>query len=199
MKYDSAIHHRRSIRWQGYDYSLGGAYFLTFCTHEREAFLGEVVDGEVHLSPLGENVLEIWLALPGHFANVELGEFAIMPNHVHGIVFVTESVGAVHEPPLHSADTVGAIHELPLRQQRRQMLIPKIIGYFKMNSAKQINVVRDTPGTPVWQRDYYDRVIRNESEYDAIRQYIADNAHNWEQDKEYRDARKRSCTRRAGS
>jgi putative transposase len=181
MRFDPQKHHRRSIRLRGYNYSQAGAYFITICIRNRECILGQVMDSWVSLSPSGQQALAFWLAIPRRFANVELDEFVVMPNHVHGIVVITAD------------DSVGAIHELPLRQsrdapttpaQRRKMLMPKIVGYFKMNSAKHINRLRGTPGVPVWQRNYYERVIRNERELHAIQQYIVDNPANWDKDRE---------------
>ena len=94
----------------------------------------------------------------------------IMPNHLHGIIIINET-------------PVGAIHELPL--QRRNMLLPKIIGYLKMNTAKRINQLRDNSGTPVWQRNYYERVIRNDHELQSVRQYIDDNPIKWAEDENH--------------
>jgi len=93
-----------------------------------------------------------------------------MPNHFHGII-------DIHEP------TVGAIHELPL-QGRRRMTIPLVVGYFKMNTAKKINKIVASEGNPVWQRNYYEHVIRNETEHDRIHCYIEANIDNWEMDEE---------------
>ena len=89
------------------------------------------------------------------------------------------------------ANNVRAIHELPLRDNRkcrRQMLLPKIVGRFKMNTAKRINAIRNTPGVPVWQRNYYEHVIRNEADYGQIAEYIADNPRRWEEDTLHPDA-----------
>ncbi len=108
-----------------------------------------------------------------HFPHTKIYEFVIMPNHVHGIIIIEWPDG-----------DVGAIHELPLRElpqqiQRRKMLLPKIIGYFKMNSAKTINQNRNIQGWSVWQRNYYEHIIRNENELKRIRQYIINNPVNW--------------------
>ena len=104
-----------------------------------------------------------------------MDEFVIMPNHVHGIISIV------------SDSEVGAIHELPLQQynnwkERRRMVLPKIIGRFKMNSAKHINQIRNTLGIPVWQRNYYEHVIRDEEELNRIREYILTNPSQWEKD-----------------
>jgi putative transposase len=189
MRFDSHKHHRRSIRMRGYDYSHAGAYFITICIRNRECILGHVVDGQVSLSASGEQVLVFWQVIPKRFANVELDEFVVMPNHVHGIVVITadDPVGAIHELPLQPSRRLPprqSRHVPTTQAQRRKMLIPKIVGYFKMNSAKHINRLRGTPGVPVWQRNYYERVIRNEREWHAIQQYILDNPANWDKDTE---------------
>ena len=167
-------HQRRSIRRPDYDYSQAGAYFITMCTHEREALLGEIAGEAMRLNACGEIVSAVWHAVPQHDAHVALDEFVIMPNHVHGIIVIenNDEVGAIHESP---------VRESPLRdpRERRRMLLPKIIGYFKMNTAKRINELRQTPGVPVWQRNYYERVIHNERELNAVRDYVRHNPLNW--------------------
>jgi len=174
MKYNPKKHHRRSIRLQNYDYSSEGAYFVTMCTQNRECLFGEIVNGEMVLSEYGKIVEQCWFNLPNHYDNIELDAYVIMPDHFHGIIFITGSV-------------VGAIHELPQREsprQRRKMLLPKIIGRFKMNSAKQINQIRNTPGVSVWQRDYFEHIIRDVKSLENIRNYIVQNPSKWN-DKEH--------------
>ena len=170
MKSDAKRHHRRSLRLKEYDYSQAGAYFVTICTKNHENIFGEMDEGIMRLSPAGAIVEAFWKDLPSRYPNVELDAFVVMPNHVHGSIMIF----------------VGAIHELPLCQQtgRRRMLLPKIIGYIKMNTARRINRLRNAPGTPVWQRNYYDHVIRNEESLNSIRQYIAENPQRWVYDKE---------------
>ncbi len=126
---------------------------------------------------------ECWNDLPNHYANVELDAFVVMPNHVHGIIIILENlVGADHDLP----DT-GAIHESPLPKttiERRRMLLPKIIGRFKMNSAKRINQIRRTPGMSIWQRNYFEHIIRDDNALTRIRDYIINNPQQWEFDRE---------------
>ena len=172
-KYDPDRNNRRSIRLKEYDYSQAGAYFVTICTQNRDTLLGEISDGEMQLNTFGEIVWECWNDLPSHYPYVELDAFVIMPNHIHAIIMVN----------------VGAIHELPLlqhndRMRRRKMSLPKVIGYAKMNTAKQINQLRNTLGKPVWQRNYYEHIIRNESDLNSIRQYIVYNPAKWEEDED---------------
>jgi len=173
MKYNPQIHHRRSIRLQDYDYSSEGAYFVTMCTKNRECLFGEIVNGEMVLSEYGKIVEQCWFNLPNHYDNIELDAYVIMPDHFHGIIFITDSVKNVESQP-----------ELSRQQQRRKMLLPKIVGRFKMNSAKQINQMRNTPGISVWQRNYYEHIIRDEKSLENIRNYIVQNPSKWN-DKEH--------------
>jgi len=166
----ATLGNRHSIRLPDYDYSLPGAYFVTLCTHERECCLGELTGGKVSLSPTGVVAETWWLQIPGRYPNARLDAHVIMPNHVHGIIFIT-GTEAMHEPPASAMD-------------RRQMLLPKIVGYFKMNSAKQINGILGVAGRPVWQRNYYEHIITTDKEYDQIADYILSNPQNWQNDAE---------------
>ena len=175
MTYNPDIHHRRSIRLKSYDYSRAGAYFITICTHGRECILGDLVDGEMRLNEYGDIARGEWLNLPNRYPDIELDAAVIMPNHIHAII-------AIH--------AVGVIHELPLRndtKRRRTMLIPKIVGYVKMNSAKRINQSRNTPGARIWQRNYHEHVIRDEADLARIRKYVANNPRKWDTDRENPD------------
>jgi REP element-mobilizing transposase RayT len=172
---DNNKYNRRSIRLKNYDYSSPGAYFITIVTNNRQYLFGEIVNNEMILNEYGEIANKYWYEIPKHYTNTQLDEYVIMPNHIHGIIFI-----------------VGAIHELPLQQnefsqliQRRKMLLPKIIGRFKMNAAKQINQIRQTPGIPVWQRNYYEHIIRNDNELNKIREYIINNPLTWQTDENY--------------
>ena len=140
---------------------------------------------ELPPNPIGKLINQWWLKLHDKYPEIEIDEFQIMPNHMHGIIIIThENAGAIIRRNVGAIiqRNVGAIHELPLHNimLRRKMLLPNIIGYFKMNSAKQINKLRNTPGTRVWQRNYYEHVIRNEKELTKIREYIIQNPENWE-------------------
>ena len=178
MKYDHDKHHRRSMRLRGYDYSQAGAYFVTICTWKKECLFGEVEKGQVILNEAGNMVKIWWSEIQNKYKNAELDGYIIMPNHFHGIVFIeTDFVGAIHELPLLHGESR---HEY--QKQRRKMLLPKFVGWFKMNSAKQINQIRGTPGIPVWQRNYYEHIIRKEDDLEKIRKYIADNPLKWDMD-----------------
>ncbi|KAF0219731.1 MAG: hypothetical protein FD174_1744 [Geobacteraceae bacterium] len=191
MKYNPEIHRRRSIRLKGYDYSIAGAYFVTIRVHvgaglpRPECLFGEIVEESVRLNPAGDIVQAVWEGLPEHYPHVVLDAFVIMPNHVHGIVAI---VGAGSPRPIspdnqnQGGETQGG-ETPPLRKPT----LGQIVGYFKYQTTKQINQMRDNPGVPVWQRNYYERVIRNENELTGIREYIQCNPKRWEEDEENPD------------
>lgn len=175
MTHDLKKHRRRSIRLKDYDYSQSGAYFITICTHNKEILFGEILDGEMQLNEWGNVVEDCWDEVPRHFKNVELDAFIVMPNHVHGIIIITNDihVGAGFPRPYNKNISGGVKHTLG-----------QIVAYFKYQSSKRINSIRGTPGMPVWQRNYYEHIIRNERDLDEIRQYIINNPLKWELDTE---------------
>jgi len=170
-------HHRRSIRLPGYDYSQPGAYFITFVTYQREPLFGEIKDSEMRVSDYGKIVWEVWHSLPVRYAQISLDSAILIPNHFHAILIINDPIsfgGAIHELPQHESDPLS----------RRWMLLPLVIGYLKMNTAKQINFQRGTIGVPVWQRNYYEHIIKSEKEYLIIQTYIENNPANWLTDNE---------------
>ena len=198
MPHDPNVRHRRSIRLPDYDYSSAGAHFLTVCTRQREALLGEIVADVMEVNEYGRVIADVWAGLSERYPGVETDAFEVMPNHMHGIIIVhppsenKHIVGAIGrmqfglESP--GAEN-GAIRELPLQDirdphVRRKMLLPKIVGYLKMNAAKRINALCGMAGTPFWQRGYYEHIIRNDRELCAIRRYIAENPLKWALDSE---------------
>lgn len=182
---------RRSIRLRDYDYRTPAAYFVTICVAEREELLGKVGTEGVVLSPAGQVVIETWMALADHFAAVRLDEFVVMPNHVHGVVVLISPenamghVGAKHSPEPRSADkSVPLANASPLPRGTSSGSLGAVIQNFKSVSSRRINVLRGTPGAPVWQRNYFERVLRDERELDTARQYIAANPARWYEDRE---------------
>ena len=178
MSYNPDIHQRRSIRLKGYDYATPGAYFVTVCTHERECLFGDIVDGVMRLNDAGRMVNDSWQRIVTHFIGVEIDQFVIMPNHFHGIV---TTVGAGSPRP-NLTNQGGGTNQGGETPPLRGVTLGQIVGYFKYQSTKYINQTRNTPGTPVWQRNYYERVIRDDRELATIRQYIADNPAKWAED-----------------
>jgi putative transposase len=196
-------HRPNSLRHPQADYSDPGAYFVTLCTHGRLPVFGEIVAGKFRGNDFSRIVWEVWRSIPERYPRISIDAAIVMPDHFHGIIFIHEQpisqpVGAVHEPfnrqNRPGIIPVGAIHELPLhgvgdrelslRAQRRLMTIPLVIGYFKMNTAKRINDLRGTPGNHLWQRGYYDRILRIDKEYDALVEYILTNPQRWGVDKD---------------
>ncbi len=175
-RYDPERHHRRSIRWKGYDYAQPGAYFVTICTHERAHLFGKVVKGEMRLNAWGRIVREEWFKTEAIRPYVELNdnEFVVMPNHIHGIIWIVDDVG-----------DVGATRRIAPTMPRGPVpgSIGAIVGQFKSAVTRQINALRGTSGAPVWQRNYYEHVIRTERALNAIRRYITENPWRWHLDR----------------
>lgn len=169
MKFDPRKHHRRSIRLKGYDYSLAGAYFVTVVAWQRQMLFGEIVDGEMQLNELGRIVSEKWQWLETQYEYVELGEWIVMPNHLHGIL-VIHDIGR------------GGSRSAPTPIKRKPL--GGLIGAFKTVSTKQINLLCNTEGQMVWQRNYYEHIMRNEQEMDRIARYIEANPSMWTEDDE---------------
>lgn len=188
--FDPEKHHRRSVRLPTYDYAQAGAYFVTVfvtvCTHGRECLFGDVVEEAMRLNACGQIVSEVWHAIPAHFAGVQVNAFAVMPNHVHGIIVIigdppTAGVGATHASPLWVAP--GPNETAPHPNGPKPRSLGAIVGSFKSAVTRRINRLRNTPGTSVWQRSFYDRIIRTDRELNAVRRYVADNPARWHWDK----------------
>ena len=181
---------RRLIRLRDFDYSEPGAYFVTICTQERKYLFGEITDGGMRLNGLGKTVTECWNGIPRHFANVETDTFVVMPNHVRGIIMLTDTnVGAGFPRPLknrtpHTKIPSCVVTEGEGTSPLRRCSLGQIVAYFKYQTTKRINEFRETPGIRVWQRNYYEHVIRNENELSKTRQYIQENPLKWDLDPE---------------
>jgi len=190
---------RRSIRLREYDYSRTGAYFVTVCTQNRECLFGKIVDEQMVLNNVGRVVVSCWENTPNMRPNVELDEFILMPNHIHAIVVITKSIGRgvlQYAPTTHAPTTqhTPTIQRIPTNQQSTQLTMPTlrspsqtigaIIRGFKSTVTTCINKYRKTPGIKIWQRNYYERIIRNDDELNRIREYIVNNPAQWESDQE---------------
>ena len=173
-----------SNRWQNWDYSAPGSYFVTICIQDREEILGEIINGEMQLSAYGEIVKTEFIKMGNNNKRAVLDEWVIMPNHVHCIItlgdYDRDAVEKIHEFSLQSIDTENDIKQY--RRLRRKMLIPIIAGKFQQQTSKQINILRNTPGQKTWQPNYHDHVIRDEQEYLRIKQYIINNPAKWNDD-----------------
>ena len=159
-----SVRGRRSMRLPDRDYRQPGAYFITICTKNRARTFGAVISGTVHLSPEGEIAQGLWLAIPRHFPNAQLDTFVVMPDHIHGILILLSHPDA-QPRPRRFADAVPAS-------------ISTILGAYKAEVTKRLNALRDAVGT-IWQRNFYERVIRGANELQAVRAYIRDNPGRW--------------------
>ena len=157
---------RRNLRLRNYDYTQAGFYFVTICVQNRQSLFGEIIDGIMQFNSTGTLVEQAWQDLPNHYPHVELDKFVVMPNHFHGIVVLTN-------PP------VGACLK-PAPKKRHGL--PEIVRAFKTFSARHINETRQTTGVSVWQRNYYEHVIRNDADYQRIAEYIESNPAKWADD-----------------
>lgn len=158
---------RKKLRLDDFDYSSEGAYFVTICTKNRACVFGEIVDGEMVLSDFGKIAHEFWEEIPLHFSDAVLGEFVVIPNHIHGIVFLVEY------------DAVG--NNDRYSPHRNMEYIPKIISQFKSSITHKIRKKFDDFSF-AWQKSFHDRIIRNENELIRIREYIVQNPLRWESD-----------------
>ena len=174
MIYNPNLHHRRSIRLKGYDYSQEGLYFVTICCQNKECLFGKIVDNEMILNNARKIANDCWQQISKHFPNVILHEYVIMPNHFHGIIQIVGAGSARHDDKMNDNMDLGLANPAPT------MPLGNIIGYFKYQTTKQI----DLP-TKLWQRNYYEHIIRNEKSYQHIAEYIINNPKIWGKDKLY--------------
>ena len=189
-KFDPQKHHRKSIRLQGYDYSQAGAYYVTIVTYQRDCLFGEIVDGEMYINAYGEIVQKWWDEILIHFPNVELGAFVIMPNHVHGIIFITtERRGEVLSPRDNPNDNNLDENVDGTNQQGgetpplRKRTLGQIVAYFKYQSTKEMNRIEtENAITKFWQRNYYEHIIRDEKDLQNKTDYIEANPSLWDED-----------------
>lgn len=145
---------------------------MTICTKDREHKFGEIVSGQMRRNDPAAVVQSSWDDLPNHYPNVGLDEFVIMPNHVHGIIIIMDDlVGATSRRP-------------PTGAGKPRPYLGNVVAYFKYQSAEHINELSNTPGAPVWQRGYYDHIIRDDRSMERIRDYIRENPQRWSSDKE---------------
>lgn len=154
MIYNPEIHKRKSIRLKGYDYSNSGAYFITICIQNRDSILSNISESIVNLTPAGEMIEKWWLELSNKYPNIDLDEYIIMPDHFHGIIWINN--------------------------YETEINIPKILQWFKaMTTNEYIRNVKEHNWKPfnkkLWQRNYYEHIIRNEKALNNIREYIKNN------------------------
>ncbi|MDA3798092.1 MAG: hypothetical protein PF692_03320 [Kiritimatiellae bacterium] len=187
---NSNIHNRRSIRLKGYDYSRAGLYFITICCQGRECLFGNITDDVMIPNDAGKMIGKLWNEISDDFSNVCLHEYVIMPNHFHGIIEIN-TVGADSISALSNrmqTEIIRADMESAPTMNSAKTNIPKIIQSFKRHTTiKYIEMVKQNILPPfhkrIWQRNYWEHIIRNENEYYRISKYIINNPITWENDK----------------
>ncbi|MCX6244877.1 MAG: transposase [Bacteroidetes bacterium] len=176
-KFDPEKHHRRSIRLKGYDYTTPGAYFVTICASDRGDFFGTTDNcrggsrTRPYLNDFGKIVEYTWMDLARHNPRISLDVYMIMPDHFHGIIMINRVEPAMMDE---NATIVVGAGPGPAPTKRIHGL-PEIVRQFKTFSARRINELRGSPGKPVWQRNYYEHIIRPGNEIERIRDYIRKN------------------------
>jgi REP element-mobilizing transposase RayT len=191
--------HRKSLRLKHYDYSRAGLYFITICTQNRECILGHIRKGEVVLNDAGKMVEKLWREIQEDFSNTVLHEYVIMPNHLHGIIEITPAPA-----PIPGADSISAqmgSGRADMESAPTVANIPAMVQSFKRHTTiKYIQMVKQNSLPPfhkrIWQRNYWEHIIRNERSYLEISRYIANNPAKWKEDRFYSldvDGRDRVC------
>lgn len=177
-RYDSDLHHRRSVRLPGHDYSQAGGYFLTICAAERLCFFGEILGDVMSLSDEGRIVKEEWQRTAEVQPNVVWDAFVVMPNHMHGILIITAPARGVSQ---YAPTTSNHILRSP------SQTVGAIVRGFKAATTKRVNILWDTISVLVWQRNYYEHIVRHDDDLDRIRRYIANNPLRWALDRLHPD------------
>jgi putative transposase len=172
MTYCPSVHYRKSIRLKDFDYSQPGEYFVTLCIHDKKCVFGKVMEENTILSSIGEIAKKCWEEIPVHFPHVRLDEYVIMPNHLHGIIIITDCRDLINQIPTKN---------FPLMKSPKETL-GKITRYYKARSAKLIHNSGYVDFQ--WQSLFYDRIVRSDKELNNIRDYITDNPLKWYFDEE---------------
>jgi putative transposase len=159
---------RKYVRLPEHDYSTAGVYFVTICTLNKQCLFGEIKNGTMRPNLYGKIVQQSWNDIPKHYSDINNEIFSMMPNHVHGIIIITDDNGRSGLKP----------------DPTNRHALPEIIRGFKTFSAKGINEFRQSPGVQIWQRSFYEHIIRTEKEYHEIGEYIYHNPQKWDSDTE---------------
>jgi putative transposase len=196
-KKDTHFSNRQSIRLKGYDYSQEGLYFITICCQNRLHLFGEIIEGKMQLNDFGKIVAEEWLKTPEIRKNISLGNFIIMPNHMHGIISINtkastemkKNASKFHSP----TQTIGAI--IRGYKGATTKRINNLIRLIKEDSHRTgelqfaprlnpsiINLNSLSGEGSIWQRNYWEHIIRDDPSFDRISEYIANNPKKWKAD-----------------
>ncbi len=202
LKYNPNIHHRRSIRLNGYDYAQEGLYFITICCQDRICRFGNVVNGEIILNEYGQIAFDEWVKLSDRFSNIELDVFQIMPNHMHGIIILNDaSAGAGITPAQNKSAGAGFTPAQHKRQPQgiASTTVSDIVGAYKslvVNGCLDIYKSKNATMGKLWQRNYYENIIRNEQSHKRVSEYIINNPVKWAEDKFYKNINSRKIFHR---
>ena len=176
---------RKSPRLPGYDYRQEGAYFVTICTHQRLQIFGSVVNEAIQLSDIGKIAYDLWTTIPEHHTNIILDAYVVMPNHMHGIVFITD------QPTIDMTHTSFAAHETRTQHNgMRSRTLGAVIGSYKSAVSRKINQVTGLVAPIVWQSSFHDHIIRNDESLNRIREYVYTNPMRWAEDMFYSSGNK---------
>ncbi len=182
MRYDPRVHHRRSVRLKGFDYSSPNAYYITIATKNKKCLFGSIKGAEMILNHLGRIVEAEWNKTAEIRPEVIVDYFVVMPNHFHSIIIITDETphcrGTSHVPLSPKSNSKAEQFGKPTPDS-----IPTIIRWFKSTCTKRIRLFQNSPRLSVWQRGYYEHVIRTEIELDKKREYILNNPLKWEMDR----------------
>ncbi len=178
MKFNPEIHHRRSIRLADYDYSQTGFYLITLCTHQKQYLFGEIRNNKMHFNQIGKVVQEEWLQSATIRKEIELDEWVIMPNHLHGIVIIN-SINNQDQEVIHQEQGASLA---PL--QRNPKSLSSFVAGFKSSVTKRVRLMSEISDFIVWQRNFYESVIKDDIHLDHTRLYIQNNPVNWHRDPE---------------
>jgi putative transposase len=180
---------RRSIRLKGYDYSGHGAYFVTLCAHRRRCFFGTIMEETVRLNAIGQIVQEEWLRTAEIRSSIVLSDFVVMPNHLHGIIVIMPDTRATHRVAFEAERAPHRVAPTPRPKGPAADSIGAILTQFKSMATKRANALNGTPGADLWQRNYYEHIIRDEDQLGRIREYIVNNPRQWAMDRDHPDRR----------
>ncbi|HET9137345.1 MAG TPA: transposase [Candidatus Kapabacteria bacterium] len=169
MSSDAPQQRRKSTRLANHNYQEPGSYFITICSHNKAATFSTIKENSLHLSIYGEVIEQCWQEIPEHFRNTRLDSFVIMPNHIHGVIHIDD--WNTSKPII--AESMSSL---------KPSSLGSIIASFKSASTKYIRKRVNDASVEIWQRNYYDRVIRNEKELLQVRQYIEANPLKWRED-----------------
>ena len=177
---------RRSPRLIGYNYAQSGAYFVTICTHQRLERFGAVSDGVMQLNALGQIAEYCWSQIPSHFSHVELDLSVVMPNHVHGIVLISNPADGLRRDTIYRVPTPATAPADPTPQETFSRPVvgsfAAIIRSYKATVTREMNRRLPNEAFPLWQGRYHDHIIRNEADLNRIQEYVINNPARWHED-----------------